>query len=35
MSKIVEEVEASNLNYADDFGSKKDLNLNQPEGLLF
>ena len=25
MSKIVEEVEASNLNYADDFGSKKDL----------
>ena len=25
MSKIVKEVEASNLNYADDFGSKKDL----------
>ena len=25
MSKIVEEVEASNLNYADNFGSKKDL----------
>jgi len=25
MSKIVEEVEASNLSYADDFGSKKDL----------
>ena len=25
MSKIVEEVEASNLNYANDFGSKKDL----------
>ena len=25
MSKIVKEVEASNLSYADDFGSKKDL----------
>ena len=25
MSKIVEEVEASNLSYANDFGSKKDL----------
>ena len=25
MSKIVQEVEASNINYADDFGSKKDL----------